>query len=159
MKFHKTTTLNGSLDEVRSLLLDPQFREEVALAAGSKTATVSVDEKGSGAAVVAIDSRQPTSNLPAAAVKYLGPELAIRQEERWSSGGSGTLSVSIPGQPGNVEGRITLRESNGATVHTVEADITVRIFLVGGKVEKVIGNIVDHVLTTQATVGNRRLAD
>lgn len=157
MKFHKSTELNGSPDEVRELLWDSSVREEVALEAGSHSATVSVDEQTSGTTVV-INSRQPTSGFPAAAIKFIGSELAITQEERWTSPDGGGLTVSIAGQPGKVSGRISLSERNGVTVHTVEADITVRIFLVGPKVEKVIGEILGNVLTLQAKVVNRHLA-
>lgn len=156
MRFHKTTEFNGSLDEVRAKLLDPSVREEVTLEAGSHGATVSVEEQTSGTRVV-INSRQPTSGFPPAAVKFIGSELAITQEEVWTAANGGTMTITIAGQPGKVSGRISLSERNGATVHVVEADITVRIVLVGPKVEKVIGEIVGNVLTIQADVVNRHL--
>lgn len=157
MKFQMATEFNGSVDQVRPLLLDPDVREEVALEAGSERASVVVDDQGAGTTVV-IDTRQSTKGLPSAAIKFIGTELAINQAEHWTSHDAGTLTVTIAGQPAKVSGRIGLRERQGVTVHTVEADINVRIFLVGPKVEKIISEILGNVLTLQAAVVNRHLA-
>lgn len=157
MRFHKAIEFTGSFDRVRELLLDPDFREEVAREAGAEEVVVSVDAQSSGSAVAMIDTRQPTTGMPALATKFLGGELAVHQEERWATPESGTMLVTIPGQPGRVEGTVTLEDRNGVVVQTVDADITVKIPLVGGKVEKLIGSVVGHVLKIQEQTANERL--
>lgn len=157
MRFHKSIELTGPFDQARALLLDPGFREEVAREAGAEDVVVSVDEQASGSAVATIDTRQPTTGMPALATRFLGGELAVHQEERWVTPASGTMLVTIPGQPGRVEGTVTLEDRAGVVVQTVDAEITVKIPLVGGKVERLIGSVVGHVLKIQEQTANERL--
>ena len=156
MRFHKEIELHGGLDEVRELLLDPGFREQVAREAGAVEVAVQVTRDGDTAHAV-IDTEQPTTGMPSLATRFLGGRLAIHQEEDWSSPTGGSLEVTIPGQPGRITGTVALTERDGLTVQTVDADVSVRIPLVGGKVEKLIGSVLGHVLKLQAQVGNERL--
>ena len=156
MKLHESVELPGPLERVHELLLEPSFREEVARRSGAQEVTVSVDREA-GASVVTVDSRQSTSGMPAMATRFLGDQLAIHQVERWTSEESGTITVTIPGQPGQVEGTLRLAERGGVTAQTVQAEVTVKIPLVGGKVEKLIASVVGHVLALQAEVGAERL--
>lgn len=156
MRFTKSIELPGPIVEVREMLLDADFREEVARRAGAVEVEVTVDRDGERT-VARIETRQPTTGMPAIATKFLGDQLAVRQEERWHSPDGGDLEITIPGQPGRVDGTVRLAERAGVTVQTVEADIAVRIPLIGGKVEKLIGSVVGQVLQLQAQVGAERL--
>lgn len=150
MRFTKSFELPGTIEQVRAVLDDADFREEVAREAGATTVEASVEENDDGSLMAVVDTRQPTTGMPALATKFLGDELAIHQEEQWDSLDSASLLVSIPGQPGKVTGSVSLVESGGVTVQTVEADIKVSIPLVGGKIEKLIGSVLGHVLKIQA---------
>lgn len=155
MRFQETIEFQGSLAQVRDLLADTSFREEVARKAGASqaSATMSAHEDGH---TITIDSRQPTSQWPSIVAKFLGDNVAIRQEERWNSA-AGELSVTIPGQPVNVVGTLGLVERDGHTVQTVDADVSVKVPFVGGKIEGLVVDVLGHVLTLQARVGNERL--
>ena len=149
MRFRKEIELPGSLEEARAVLDDPDFRDEVARAAGADEVDVLVEEYDDGSVVSTVDTVQSTSQMPGLAQKFLGSELRIHQVENWETLDSASLLVEIPGQPGQVIGTITLIEGD-VTVQRVEADITARIPLLGGKVEKLIGQILGHVLKIQA---------
>jgi len=150
MRFTKAIEMPGGLDAVRDVLLDRAFREEVAREAGASEVRVDVDRAEDGSATATIDTAQPTTGMPSLATKFLGGELRIHQEEHWASPTRGTLLVEIPGQPGRVKGSVTLEESGGVTVQTVDAEIKVSIPLLGGKIEKLIGSVLGHVLKIQA---------
>ena len=158
MKLRSSIAFHGSPDQVLGLLAEEGFREQVARSAGAETAEAQVRVAEDGGSVTVIESRQPTSGMPALATKFLGEHLAVRQEEHWTPDGRGTLSVTFPGQPGQVSGVLALSEDGGRTVQSLEADIAVRIPLVGGKVEALIGQMLEYVLGVQEQVGNRRLA-
>lgn len=147
----------GTFEEVRALLDDPAFREDVAREAGATEVEVTVEEYDDDSLVATLDTVQPTDDMPTAARKFLGHELRVHQVERWTSPGAGTMEVRIPGQPGHVVGTVTLQERDGTTVETVDADITVRIPFLGGRLEAVIGRVLGHVLKIQAAAVTQRL--
>ena len=150
MRVTKTIELPGTLEVARAILHDPDFREQVAREAGASEVSVDVSTAADGTAVATVDTAQPTTGMPSLATKFLGRELRIHQEERWASATDGTLVVEIPGQPGRVDGTVTLAESGGVTTQTVDAQIKVSIPLLGGKIEKLIGSVLGHVLKIQA---------
>lgn len=157
MRFHKAVEFPGSLEQVRELLDDPDFRDDVARAAGAGDVDVTVEEYDDGSVVVTTDSSQSTAQMPSIASKYLGGTLQIHQEEEWASPVSGTLTVTIPGQPGNVTGTLALQERGDATVQTVDAEIKVAIPLLGGRIEKLIGQLLGNALKLQARLAAERL--
>lgn len=50
------------------------------------------------------------------------------------------VSVTIPGQPGSISGTRRLVADGQATLDTFDGEATARIPLVGGKIEKLIGD-------------------
>ena len=150
MRFEKSFELPGGVEDVRRVLDDPEFREEVAREAGATQVDVTVESHDDGSVMAVVDTRQPTTGMPSLATKFLGSELAIHQEEEWHSPAGATLVVTIPGQPGKVTGTVSLTESGGVTVQRVEADVKVSIPFVGGKIETLIGSVLGHVLKIQA---------
>ena len=59
---------------------------------------------------------------------------------------SPTLLVEIPGKPGGCDGAIGLAADGGGTVETVAGDIKVKIPMVGGKLEGLIGDLLTQAL-------------
>lgn len=152
MRFHKEIRFPAGHDAVWAMLADPAFRERVAQEAGAGAYDVSVRPQGDGM-VATVRSTQSTDGLPSAATKVLGSSYDIEQEETWESPQAGTLRVSIPGKPGRVTGTVSLRGDGAETVQSVDAEVKVSIPLVGGKVEKIIGSALGHVLKVQERVG------
>lgn len=157
MRFTKSITFDALPEVVAEMLADPAFRERVASMAGATAYDVSVIETDSGVHAV-LESRQPSVGLPGFARRFVGDELVIHQEEHWHTATDGTMSVAIPGKPGKVTGAIALAGAGVSTVQTVTADISVGLPLVGGRIERMIGQILGNVLKLQARVGNAWLA-
>ncbi|WP_168929715.1 DUF2505 domain-containing protein [Nocardioides sp. GY 10127] len=149
-------TYAGDTDTVRALLLDPGFREEVATRQKVLRHDVEVSEDGS-TTVVRVEQVQPATGLPSFATKLVGEEITIVRTETWR-GGVADVEVVIPGKPGEMTGTATLTEDGDSVVQHVELEVTVRIPLVGGKVEKLIGDMLLKALRVEEKVGNERLA-
>lgn len=153
MRFTKDIRFPATPEETRAMLLDRGFREEVAREAGASSYDVTVDERPDGTTRASVETAQPAGDLPSVARKFIGSELRIVQSETWTSGDRADLDVAIPGAPGSIRGTITLRSAGEETVQTVDAEIKVKVPLVGGQVEKLIGKVLGNVLKLQERVG------
>ncbi len=152
MRFRKEIRFDAPVEQVHAMLVSKEFRERVATAAGSGATTVTVEETAAGIRSV-VDSRVPTAGLPGFVRSVVGSEMPIHQEEFYSSTTAGTLKVSLVGKPGSLDGTITLTPDGDATVQTVTAEVKVSIPLVGGKLEKLICQVMGNLLKLQGTVG------
>lgn len=157
MHFHQELEYDASPAEVYAMLSDPAFREAVCEAGDSVRHEVSITPAGDGMAV-SVDQVQPASGIPSFARKIVGDEIEILQREEWSSATDATLEVSIPHKPGHLKGTVTLREQGSGTVETVDAEIKVNIPMVGGKLEKLIADLLGSALRSEHRVGIAWLA-
>ena len=80
------------------------------------------------------------------------------QSETWTSPDHGDIHVTIPGKPGEMVGTAVLTEKDGVTTETVTLDITVKIPLVAGKIEALIGKILGSALRAENRAGVAWLA-
>lgn len=156
MKLEHDLSYDASPAEVYAMLADPAFREEVCEAQGVLRHTVQITPSAAGMEVH-IEQWQPNKGIPAFAQKFIGEEIHIVHRERWTSPTEAALDVSIPGKPGHMKGTVTLREVDGGTEETVSVDIKVNIPLVGGKLEKLIGDLLSSALRAEHHVGRQRL--
>ena len=157
MKFSHQMTYDASPTEVRAMLADPAFREKVCAAMKATRHDVSVEESGSGMTVL-VDQTQPADGIPAFAKKFVGDEIRIVQREEWRGATSSTLLVEIPGKPGALNGSIDLAADGAGTVESVVGDILVKIPLIGGKLEGLIGELLASALRAEERVGRAWLA-
>ena len=157
MKIRHEMTYDASPAEVHAMLAEPAFREKVCAAMHATRREVSIDPDPSGMRVV-VDQTQPAKGIPSFATKIVGDEIRIVQTEGWNGSNDASLLVEIPGKPGSLRGTITLTADGAGTVETVEGDIKVSIPLVGGKLEKLIGDMLVAALKTENRVGRGWLA-
>jgi hypothetical protein len=140
------------------MLADPAFREEVCQAMHASHHTVEVQGSGAGLTVV-VDQTQPARGIPSYARKFVGDEIRIVQRERWTGGAGGALSLEIPGKPGTFEGTLALAgDAAGGTVESLDGEIKVRVPLVGGKLEGLVGDLFRSALQAEERVGRDWLA-
>jgi hypothetical protein len=66
--------------------------------------------------------------------------------------------VTIPGKPGEMAGTATLVESGGRTTERVDLEVTVRLPLVGGKLEGLVADMLGKALDTEHRTGVEWLA-
>ncbi len=152
---------DAPVETVAAMLGDPEFRKEVCALQRVTRVDVTVEPLGAageGGKEVTIDQWQPTQGMPSFAKKIVGDETNIIQHERWTSTTHGDITVTIPGKPGEMTGTADLAEVDGGTVESVELTIKVKIPLVAGKLENLIGDLLLKALKAEQTAGRAYLS-
>jgi hypothetical protein len=140
MQLSHAAVFDAPLDDVYAVLTDPAFREHAARHSGVLEVTVDVQRHGDGH-TVRMEQVQPVQGVPGFAKKFAGETTDVVVEEVWSSPRSGTVVVETPGKPTRIEGSYTLVEMGGRTTQKFEGDCKVSVPLIGGKLEKVMGEL------------------
>ncbi len=148
----KQLTYDASAEAVAGMLDDPGFREKVLEQQRVVRGSVTVDGD-----VVTIEQVRSADDIPSFARSFVGDEILIVQTENWTSPNSADVRLAIPGKPGEAVGTLQLVESGGTTTESVELDISVKIPLVGGKIEKLIAGIVGTALDVEQRAGREWL--
>ena len=157
MRFSHDLAYDAAPEAVAAMLADPAFREEVCQALHVLRHEVSVQGAGAGMRVV-VDQTQPAQGVPSFAKKFVGDEIRIVQRETWRDTTKADLDIEIPGKPGTMRGGITLAGDTVHTVQTVTGDIRVKLPLVGGRIEEMVGDIFRSALRAEQRVGAAWLA-
>lgn len=144
----KELTYDASLEEVAAMLTDAGFRERVLERMRVVRGSVTVED-----GVVTIDQVQSASGLPSFATKIVGDEIRIVQVESWRTSDHADVEISIPGKPGHMAGTATLAETGGRTTERVDLEVTVRLPLVGGKLEGLVADMLGKALDTEHRTG------
>lgn len=158
MRFEHTLRYDAPPEAVFAMLGEAVFREQVCEAQHTTEATAEVDGMDD-TMTVTVDQRRPADGIPSFARKFVGDTIHIRQHEEWHSATDASLEVSVPGKPGHLKGSITLRPDGDGTVETVSGEIKVHIPLVGGKLEGLIAELLDHALRAEQRIGRIWLAE
>lgn len=158
MRFEHTLRYDAPPEAVFAMLGEAVFREKVCEAQHTTEATAEVDGMDD-TMTVTVDQRRPADGIPSFARKFVGDTIHIRQHEEWHSATDASLEVSVPGKPGHLKGSITLRPDGDGTVETVSGEIKVHIPLVGGKLEGLIAELLDHALRAEQRIGRIWLAE
>ncbi|KAA1425688.1 DUF2505 domain-containing protein [Nocardioides antri] len=146
-------TYEAPLADVAAMLADPAFRDEVCVNQRATKHSVSIDGVQGDPMKVRVEYSQPTDRVPGFAKKFVGSEVDIVQSETWTSPDRGDIHVTIPGKPGELVGTAVLTEKDGVTTETVTLDITVKIPLVSGKIEGLIGKIFGSAMRAEQRTG------
>jgi hypothetical protein len=147
-----------TLEEVRAMLADPDFRQAVCAYQGVEDSGVTIEEYDDGSMTVDLERTYGTALVPSFARKFVGSTIDLVQREEWTSPTDARFEVTIPGKPGEMTGTATLVKSGSDTVETVKMDIRVSIPLVGGKLEDMIGGLIKDAFRAENKVGVKWLA-
>lgn len=142
----------ATIEQVHTMLADPEFRRAVCDAQGVLRNTVSIEESGHAMTVV-VDQVQAAQGIPSFAKKFVGEEINIVQSEEWTAPEKGNIHVSIPGKPGEMSGTALLTQDPDGTTETVNLSVRVNIPLVGGKIEGLIADLLTKALRAEHRTG------
>jgi len=152
MRFRHEIVYAAPPEAVFAMLRDPAFREAACAAQHVVSAEVTVTERPDGFTLV-IDQVQPTTDLPAFARTFAGASAQAIQREEWAVPTRGTLDIESPGKPASATGTITLQPEGSGTREVVELEIRVKVPLVGGRLEKLMGEKITAGMNAEHAVG------
>jgi Protein of unknown function (DUF2505) len=157
MKLSHTTTYDAPLAEVYAMLTDPAFRERAAKDSGVLEVTVDVTQQGGGAQV-RMEQVQPVKGVPSFATKFAGETTQARVVETWTSHASSELEITTPGKPTRITGGYHLSEMGGRTTQQFDGECKVSVPLIGGKLERVMGDLFVEGREKEAAAGRAWLS-
>lgn len=153
MRFEHTSTYDAAPTDVFAMLTDPEWRRKVGEAQGVVSSEVTVTAEGDDGRRVVIDQVQNTAGLPAIAKKIAGETTRAVVTEVWEGPASGTVEILAPGKPTRAVGTVRLEPDGAGTRHVTELDVTVKVPLVGGKLEQLMADNIEKGLEIERAVG------
>lgn len=135
MQFTQSVSYPGTVDEVVAMYLTPDYLERrfgQFVVAGSTTVSVE-GERVSFAGTVRPEL------IPSAASRFVKSDLRISFTEEWTSNEAGArsrTSVTVDGAPVSVEATSTLTGTGTGCSRAVSGNVSVRVPLLGGRIEK-----------------------
>lgn len=152
MKFRHEMPYDAPPAEVFEMLADPAFRERVSDALDVVSAEVTLERDGDGFTLTN-NQVQRTEGLPSFARKFAGDTTRAIQVEEWPDPRGGTLRIDAPGKPSRISGTIRLEPAGTGTTEVVELDITVKVPLIGGRLEGLLEEQVRRGMDLEHGVG------
>ena len=154
MQFTQSVSYPGTVDEVVAMYLTPDYLERrfgQFVVAGSSTVSVE-GERVSFAGTVRPEL------IPSAASRFVKSDLRISFTEEWTSNEAGArsrTSVTGDGAPVSVEATSTLTGTGTGCSRAVSGNVSVRVPLLGGRIEKEavahLGRVVEREEALAAT--------
>ena len=144
MKFRHENHYDASVEDVVALQTDQAYRSSLRSRTRSAGHEVTVTEEG-GTTVVLVDQRLKTEGIPSFAQKLVGDTIHLKQREEWT-GNRATFELTIPGKPGHLRGTVTVEPDGEGAVERLDGEAKASIPLVGGKIEKLLVDLVSASL-------------
>jgi hypothetical protein len=152
--FDMATDYDCSVDQVHRVLRDKKYWLARLADSGADEARLdAIDLRADGGVTVVTTQVLRAGQLPALVSQFHRGDLVIQREERWAPVLDGianaVITGSISGAPVSVTGRGDLTPSGTSARLAFHADVAVRVPLVGGKLEKFIGNQLIELLEAE----------
>jgi Protein of unknown function (DUF2505) len=147
-----------TVEEVRAMLADPEFREAVCAYQKVEDSAVTIEEYDDGSMTVDLERTYGTERVPSFARKLVGTTIGLVQREEWASPTAARIEVTIPGKPAEMSGTARLARSGSDVVETVTMQVRVGIPLVGGKLEDLVTGLLQDAYRAENKIGLTWLA-
>jgi hypothetical protein len=156
MKLRHEHAYDAAPTAVLAMMTEPEFWDQVAVATAAISSVTTVEAEG-GATRVVTDSEQPVVGVPSFAKKFAGESARAIATAVWS-GGTAAYSVDTPGKPTRLNGTITVAESGSGSTVVYDLDLKASVPLIGGKLEKLMGQLTTEGFEKEHAVGIAWLA-
>lgn len=140
MKYADRNQYAIPVDTVLRAFTDPDFFQRKYQAQGAgDIRQLSHEHNGNQFAITFSRTIAVGVNLPAFASKHVPERITLIQTDRWDlAARRGTLDIRFDGLPATVKCDMHLTDANGGTEHELEFEITVKVPLIGKKLEKLL---------------------
>lgn len=159
MKLSYTITIPKDKATVLKMFCDPAYHAELQKALGALDfkQLEHVDDGRKFRIKMGYDV--PAAGLPGFAKKILGERSSCVQEESWDrTTGKGEVTIQVKNLPGTIRSTNTLTESGGTSSKTFNWEVNVKIPLVGGKIEELIGEDIKKKSIPEQDTGRKLVA-
>ena len=138
------------------MLVNPDFADHVGREIQATSVAVTPISKGLSA-VFTLDS-------PDNARRILGPTLTLNETVTWekrNDDGSrpGRLTITVAGMPASADGQLCLRSTPSGATLVYDSTFTVKIPLVGKRIEEMTAQYLTSIIAACEKVGNNWLAN
>jgi carbon monoxide dehydrogenase subunit G len=137
MRLRHELRYDASADEVLAMLTDPAYWDRVAVATDALSSTTTVELVGADTRV-STDQDQRVVGVPSFAKKFVGDSARAVKQQTWS-GHASTFEVQTPGKPTSIAGEARLEPNGSGTVLVYDLEVRASVPLIGGKLEKLVG--------------------
>lgn len=147
---------------VFEMMTDERYVSRKAEAMGALEHDVTVSRLPNGGAQIRLQRTLPAV-VPDFVRPLVGETIEVVQTEEWAAAGPGgdrrgRLSASISNAPVKLGGSISLStNSPHSSIHRVDVDVRARVPLLGGKIERAIGEVILMAARKEEEVGGRWL--
>ncbi|MFC0115232.1 DUF2505 domain-containing protein [Kibdelosporangium aridum] len=145
-------------DSVYAAVVDPAFLTDRLEALGGNNASVVDRTESAQATTFRVRQGLAAEHLPSAVRTLLKGDLVVDRTETWRPDKTGSVKASVQGVPGEINGTTRLSDVDGGTEWVTSLEVKVSIPLVGGKIEKSIGEQVLKLLANEAAFTEKWLA-
>ncbi|MFD4368638.1 DUF2505 domain-containing protein [Rhodococcus sp. NPDC058521] len=137
-------------DKVHSALTSEQYWRDRVAEVGGDGATIDEITVGDGTIAVRMRQAIAAEHLPSIVTKVRPGDLVIKRSETWAGlnddTATGTFSASVDGAPAKISGTKRLTGAGADSVVEFEGETTVKIPIVGGKIESAIADQILHLI-------------
>ena len=156
MRFSYTQQFNKDKETTLKMLCDPNYHEKLQEALGSWNYNqIELEDDGTVFRIKYSYTLKSDAPLPGFAKKVLGENTDATQIETWDrSTGKGTVEVQPKGLPGSLMCNLVLEDNASGCTKTFNWDVSIKIPLVGGKLEKLISEDIQGKNQTDADASN-----
>lgn len=156
MHLNETLTLPMAPEQAARMYADPQYASLRAQSLDAQAAPSVVQGDPAGAFTVTTELKMPTDRVPDIARRIVGSSVTIRETQEWQApeaDGSrrGTIRFDVAGTPATMTGDTKLAAAGEGSTLTVDGELTVKVPLVGGKIEQAAMPYVAKVLRREET--------
>lgn len=142
--------------DVLAMMGDPLFWDKVGEANDVLSWTPTVGTEGETTRVV-IEEEQRTAGVPSFARKIVGESTRVVITQAWR-GLQADYEIATPGKPTHVHGTATIAENAGGSTLTYDLEVKASVPLIGGKLEKLVAEMIADGFDTEQRVGAAWLA-
>lgn len=154
MRISLETPYPGDPDTVVAVRLDRDFLAEVCRRTGALSHSVDASRNDDGSGRSVVRRTVPTTDFPDVARRFVGPTIDIVEEIEWAAAGgvprTAQARMHPEGMPVSLTASVELRPAPSGSVEMIVGEVTARVPLVGGRIEKAIVPALREGLDVQA---------
>ncbi|MCW2786137.1 MAG: hypothetical protein JWP74_2654 [Marmoricola sp.] len=156
MKLRHDLTYAAPPADVLAMLVEPAYWDKVAVATGALSSTATVTTDGAATKVV-VDQEQEIAGVPSFAKKFVGASTRAITTQTWT-GSTATFRVDAPGKPTSISGVATVAANGAGSVLTYDLELKASVPLIGGKLEKLMSELLAAGFVNEEAAGAAWLA-